>query len=158
MHNRIANVHRDPCEVCGARVGRGDALRRHMAAAHPEPARQAIDEEWDGPPRTGDPELDNLLRTYWPSIATRHRVRPVVDVANIRVWRGNLIGDIHHDGVWERLHCIWNAVPVQAKVNCSIGCVLRHVTTGELRYFHSSESNASLLDRPRMVTSIADLR
>ena len=49
-------------------------------------------------------------------------------------------------------------MPVQAKVNCSIGCVLRNVTTGELRYFHSSENNASLLERPRLVTSVKDLR
>ena len=129
-----------------------------MAAAHPECAQRVIVEEWAGPPLTEEPELDNLLRKYWQSIATRHRVRPVVDILNIRVWRGDLIGDMHHHGVWERLHRAWNAVPVQAKVNCSIGCVLRHVTTGELRYFHSSENNASVLERPKMVTNMEDLR
>ena len=52
----------------------------------------------------------------------------------------------------------WRDVAVGAKVNCSVGCVLRHITTGELRYFHSSENNASLFERPKMVASIANLR
>ena len=157
-HNRIANAHRAPCEVCGARVGRGDAFKRHMAAAHPKAALSTVKDEWNAPPLTTDLELDNLLERYWQSIVTKHRLRPVVDIVNIRVWRGGLIGNVQHDDVWEKLLQAWNAVPVQAKVNCSVGCVLRNITTGELRYFHSSENNASLLERPRLVTSVEDLR
>ena len=133
VHNVIANTHRLPCEVCGARVGRGDAFKRHMAAAHPKVTPSTIKDVWDAPPLTNDPELDDLLRRYWQSIVTRHRLRPVVDIVNIRVWRGGLIGDVQHNDVWEKLLRAWNAVPVQAKVNCSVGCVLRNVTTGKLR-------------------------
>ena len=60
--------------------------------------------------------------------------------------------------MWAKLLLAWNAVPLQAKVNCSAGCVLRHLTTGEVCYFHSSENNASLLENPRLVASVEDLR
>ena len=74
------------------------------------------------------------------------------------MWRGGLLGDAQHNYVWAKLLLAWNAVPLQAKVNCSAGCVLRHIITGEVRYFHSSENNASLLERPRLVASVEDLR
>ena len=157
-HNRMVNAHREPCAVCGVRVGRGDAMLRHMAAAHPPFPRPLLYDEWEAPPPTDNPELDNLLQRYWPSITTRQRVRAVVDIVNIRVWKGELLGEVQHIDVWEKLVWAWHAVTVNAKVNCSVGCVLRHVTTGELRYFHSSENNASLFERPKLVANIANLR
>ena len=81
----MVNAHREPCAVCGVRVGRGDAMLRHMAAAHPPFPRPLLYDEWEAPPPTDNPELDNLLQRYWPSITTRQRVRAVVDIVNIRV-------------------------------------------------------------------------
>ena len=74
-----------------------------MAAVHPAPPRQPLVDEWDAPPPTDNPELDNLLQRYWQSIMTKHRVRPVVDIVNIRVWRGDLLGELQHADVWEKL-------------------------------------------------------
>ena len=52
-----------------------------------------------------------------------------MNIVNIRVWRGDLPGEVQHADVWERLVQAWEVVTVAAKVNCSIGCVLRHITT-----------------------------
>ena len=117
----MPNSHREPCAVCGARVGRGEAMRRHMAAVHPVAGGAPLVDEWGAPPPTDNPELNILLQRHWQSIATRHRVRPVVDIVNIRVWRGDLLGEVQHADVWERLVQAWEVVTVAAKVNCSIG-------------------------------------
>ena len=74
------------------------------------------------------------------------------------MWRGGLLGDAQHNYVWAKLLLAWNAVPLQAKVNCSAGCVLRDITTVEVCYFHSSENNASLLEHLRLMVSVEDLR
>jgi hypothetical protein len=123
-----------------------------------------IRDDADDPELTGDDAVDEVLREYWPSIMTRHRVRRLVDIVNIRLWRGGgddrLVRRLREarDHIWETLRNAWDNVTVRAKVNCSIGCLLVHRTTGELRYFHSSENNASVFDRPRLVSTIDNLR
>ena len=89
-----------------------------MAAVHPQPNDDALAmrDEWDAPPLVNDPPLDDLFRRCWQSIASRHRIRPVVDIVNVRVWRGDLLGDVQHNDVWERLLLAWRAIPLQAKV------------------------------------------
>ena len=145
-------------------IRRGEAaLRRHMAEVHPPDNRriQPIEDEFAAAPQLpGEDELNEVLNRYWNSIQTRHRIRPVVDIVNIRMWNGDGDGDgtVVQEEVWPRLEHAWQGITVRAKVNCSVGCVLQHRVSGEIRYFHSSENNASLFARPRMISTMEDLR
>ena len=47
---------------------------------------------------------------------------------------------------------------VRIKINASLGCVLEEKTSGELRYFHASSNNASILDHPRIILTERGLR
>jgi len=56
------------------------------------------------------------------------------------------------------LRAIWRETGCRVKANCSVGAVLQHKTSGEVRYFHSSFNNASLFPSPRLISSETDLQ
>ena len=93
------------CDECGDRFRHPASLRRHQRRLHNRPSvvrRRTRDErgarrlevapltrdEWDVPLRTGDDAWDEVIADNWGSIKTGHRTRPVVDIINIRTWRG----------------------------------------------------------------------
>ena len=44
------------------------------------------------------------------------------------------------------------------KINVSFGFILRNVETGELRYYHPSQSNARFVDVPHLIRNVEDLQ
>ena len=112
---------------------------------------------------TGDEALDDLCARYWRSMTTARRRGHVMEMVNIRLWDGRAIADQEADralagGVWAKLARMWRELTCRVKINCSIGCILEHKTTGELRYFHASSNNAALFDNSRLVSSERALR
>ena len=83
----------------------------------------------------------------------------MVDILNIRRWHA---GDSSYDGdspdvISQTLRGAFKDAAVPCRWNVSAGCILRHKTTGELRYFHSSSNNATAFARPRLVLTNAGL-
>ena len=83
----------------------------------------------------------------------------MVDILNIRRWHA---GDSSYDGdspdvISQTLRDAFKDAAVPCRWNVSAGCILRHKTTGELRYFHSSSNNATAFARPRLVLTNAGL-
>ena len=48
------------------------------------------------------------------------------------------------DYVTRLVFSTWQEMNTRVKINCSYGSILKHRTTGEVRYYHSSSNNASV--------------
>ena len=86
----------------------------------------------------------------------------MLDILNVRLWNGEEPDDVANErvdhSVWDMLRRCWEGLRNRIKINCSLGVVLKHRNSGELRYFHSSSNNATLYDVPRAVASQRQLR
>jgi hypothetical protein len=164
VHKR--EVHRKSfrCRSCGELFAGGRQLTAHTISAHPQEDSfrsegddvvndERFNDELDSPPHSSDDRLTQLLSTHWQAIRSRLRRRNVVDLLNCRLWNGDDTDGVQAHGAKEKLKALWRDIPCRVKINCSVGVVLKHKTTGELRYFHSSSNNASLFDFPRLLSS-----
>ena len=53
---------------------------------------------------------------------------------------------------------IWlNKITSQVKINASLGLILKHRISGELRYYHSSINNTQIFSSPIRINSVKDL-
>jgi len=104
-------------------------------------------------PETGDEAFDRLVQQNWRSIHSWYRRMRVMNILNIRSSADN-----NFDDAWIHLLDAWKDVNTRIKINCSLGLILEHRVTGELRYFHSSSNNASEFAAPRLISSEAQLR
>ena len=148
-----------PCEECDASFAHAPSLRRHVRAAHHGP--RGVDERPEPLPPdhlSDDDALADILRQNWHGVQSYTRRRPVFDIINRRLWDGTRTVSLADAGAWARLRLEWDTVRTSFKINASYGCVLEHKVTGELRYYHSSSNNATLLERARVVRRIEDLR
>ena len=105
-------------------------------------------------PGDGD-ELSAAMREvyqeHWSSIRTHHRTgQRVQDVYNFR------IRDLNLHSLTEELQQMFRSQTVRFRINVSFGFILRHVETGELRYYHSSHNQGRLLDIPPAITNQKD--
>lgn len=107
--------------------------------------------------RTGDATFDGVTRIDWTAIRTYHTRRTVVDLVNVWTWNERDIRAGRAADARTTLARAWHDIDVRAKFDCSTSCVLEHKTSGELRYFKSS-NNTSLLPAPWVVSSLDDLR
>ena len=92
---------------------------------------------------TDDDVLHELDR-YRRSIGTYQRCAVLVDLLNIQLYGngGQSLTELVLRFYRENIHC-------RTKVNCGFGYMLRHNTTGELRYFHSSPNNMYIFNSPQ---------
>ena len=51
----------------------------------------------------------------------------------------------------EMVHRIFREQTTAFKINVSFGFILRHMETGELRYYHSSQNNSRFFDVPHLI-------
>ncbi|KAF6022579.1 hypothetical protein EB796_019112 [Bugula neritina] len=165
------------CDVCGKSFNRKDNLVRH-AKLH----KKALKPGYRGVPSSSksvtnngnkssgdnprknvkttsnsdrdasqtDDELNDLLHKYHTSIASYYKKGRILDIYNQQIY--NCSADIK-----EQLLKNWKKVTTRIKINCSPGFVLKHKTTGEYRYFHSSDNNGRLFDKPILIKSEDDL-
>ena len=163
-HQRQAHTGRRTCPECGEVLQGEESLARHITREHR--GRQP-DDVVDGelaaippPPITGDAAVDRVVSDNWQAIVSRHRIRPVQDIINIRCWDGELQPyqpGVGGNNAWQTLRTAWRRVRYRCKVTVSVGSVLEHRTSGELRYYHASSNNARLFERVKLVSSEADV-
>lgn len=164
-HNERAR-RRFQCHYCGKSYASQSYLSRHACTPHtsstaPTRTRRVVRlAEFEDPTLdyvgTTEPTQDQVLRRNWQSIRRGLRSHTYVDILNCRLFRFD--GDQSPGSVWENLLACWNRFRTGAKINCSVGCLLRHVTNGSFRYFHSSSNNAALFPTAQTVVSENQLR
>ena len=92
-------------------------------------------EEACNAPSTGINPHKFCLKQNWSAIKTYFKCRNVQDIFNFRLV--NQKSDIKRV-----LTNIWiNKIQNQVKMNCSLGFILQHRITQEIRYYHSSINN-----------------
>jgi hypothetical protein len=79
----------------------------------------------------------------------------VVDIVNVRLWDPE--DNDYEIDVGEVVTNAWTKSQWKMKINASVGCLLVHKESGRYRYFHSSSNNACLFERPRLISSLAEL-
>ena len=95
-------------------------------------------EEASNAPSTGNNSLKFCLKQNWSAIKTYFKCRNVQDIFNFRLV--NQKSDIKRV-----LTNIWiNKIQNQVKMNCSLGFILQHKITQELRYYHSLINNTQI--------------
>jgi hypothetical protein len=108
------------------------------------------------PPQVGgllpEEEVDELYREHRSAIESYYRKRKVLDIFNMRI--NNDIREAEDPvlGAYAR------HITTRIKMNASLGFVLRHKTSGDFRYFHSSVNNHAVFGRPYIVGNEEDLR
>lgn len=95
-------------------------------------------------------DVEELYRRNSPAISTYHRPGKFLDILNFEV--GTSINDIRAPS----LKAYSDTVTTRVKANVSFGFILRHRTTDQLRYFHSSVNNSSLFDKPITVGRLSE--
>ena len=96
------------------------------------------DEDWP------DSELTQLVKRNWNSMKNFHRCHQVMDVLNVRLWDPEV--DSYEPDAVTLLERAYKSAGRQCKINASVGCILKHKTNGQLRYFHASPNEGSLLE------------
>jgi hypothetical protein len=93
-----------------------------------------------------------LYRQHWQSIRTEEAT-------------GNRVQDRYNFTLHEMtastftkmVRRIFREQTTAVKINVSIGFILRHMETGELRYYHSSQNNSRFVDVPHLIRTEEDL-
>ena len=110
------------------------------------------DQEENEPiPRTRDNPLQSILRQNWGAIKTYFKCRKVQDIFNFRLINQKLDMKRSMTNIW------LNKIQNQVKLNCSLGFILQHRVTQELRYYHSSINNTQIFASPVKINSVEDL-
>jgi hypothetical protein len=99
----------------------------------------------------GDPELADVYKQYWSAIQNyREYHGKILQIHN------RLLTSINTLDVEQDLWAVFDQQNNAFKINFSYGFVLRHVETGELRYYHARGNDTHLLDFPPLVRNERD--
>ena len=99
-----------------------------------------------------DPETRVLYLRHWNTIRTEEATsNRVQDRYNFT------LHEMTASTFTEMVHRIFREQTTAFKINVSFGFILRHMETGELRYYHSSQNNSRLLDVPHIIRTEEDL-
>ena len=161
VHNGEVGRRRHKCRRCGRDFPSRGRLVNHACRGQnrPQPRVLVRDRNYDdntaNAPHTDPPELNQLYNTNWPSIRSSRYNRRYQDILNCRLLR--LAGDTEPSPPAEALVRVWNDLDCTVKVNVSYGVLLRHSTSGRLRYYHASSNNATVFPVARTISNRADL-
>ena len=126
-----------------------------------------LDDEGEEPPTfdSDDAEINAVLTANWDSLKSHTRVTDVSTFINVR-WSENEVPDFE-----AALTPFFENSKNKVKVQASHGFVLKKTmeseeeddededgSTGNYRYFHSSDRNAGLYERPRVIGNSADFQ
>ena len=148
------NVHSDnstqnhTCNTCKRSYSSRTTLRRHVCRGlngnGPRTLIRvgAFEDETLQFPGDASHSLGRVLHRAWDSIRSGLRSQRFVDILNCRLYRTD--GDSTPETPWDALERVWDRLECGVKLNCSVGCILRHNTSGSFRYYHSSSNNATL--------------
>ena len=161
VHNGESESRRHKCRRCGRSLASRGRLVNHACGEQlrPQPRALVRDRDYDdstlNPPPTDPSELSEVYNTKWPSIRSSRYNRRYQDILNCRLLR--VAGDTDPTPPSEALIRVWNNLDCAVKVNVSYGVLLRHSTSGRLRYFHASSNNATVFPVARTISNRADL-
>ncbi|XP_038054118.1 uncharacterized protein LOC119726482 [Patiria miniata] len=126
------------CPECRKTFTRVDSLNRHFTKFHsrrressasPQPGDELFQEDPFLFTEDDDDEQSRVIRDNWDSIRTHQLTeQPVEDVFNIRIARSK-------KNYKNTVKSILSKLTNGERINISFGAVVRHVETGELRYF-----------------------
>ena len=149
------------CGLCKKSYTTATNLRRHVCRGSAGNANRTLirvaefeDETSHFPGETEQP-LGMILHRAWDSIKSGLRAHRFVNILNCRLYRCE--GDATPDSPWNALERVWEMNDCGMKLNCSIGCILRHNTEGTYRYYHSSSNNASLFSETKTIMRKVEL-
>ena len=98
-------------------------------------------------------EMRKVYRDNWDKIRTVYKTgRPIEDTYNFRLQRGHVNSEVR-DLVSE----VFEKQKSAFKISLSLGCILVHTVTGELRYFYSCRNNHCVLKSPKLIINQQDL-
>jgi hypothetical protein len=125
-------------------------MRRHKYTVHARRETEPASTD-NTPPDLGDPELHNVYKQCWSAIRNYREYHG--DILQIH---NRLLTSINTLDVEQDLWAIFDQQTKAFKINFSYGFVLRHVETGELRYYHARGNDFHLLDFPQLVRNEVD--
>jgi hypothetical protein len=152
------------CGVCGQYFNRLDNLARHRAQHERPEAKQTTDEEisstWSRTqPKAATyrvttnkypPRKEPSCSRYGGSTWRPRDPCPIFKTLEYHSDRGSdrynfTLHEMTASTFTEMVHQIFREQTTAFKINVSFGFSLRHMETGELRYYHSSQNNSRLL-------------
>ena len=96
--------------------------------------------------------VKEAIEKNWVSLKDYSHKSRVQSVYNLRLkTAGGGVGGGESEIDTAKLRAIFESQKSSFKINASVGVLLRHKTTGEIRYWHSSQNNARLFDYPFLV-------
>ncbi len=175
------------CDVCGKYFSRFQHLRRHLDSHAPRPAnnrgyhdsklkpgvkipnlsqsttrkRQFVNITYLTPAEPDIPEFLNnneqAIQTYKEhySAIRSFRMTGVQKIRHVYNYRLET-GDVHE--ISDDLIQIFKNMRYRFKVNCSFGCILENIETGEFRYWHSSQNNYLVFSKPQQIQNESEYR
>ena len=106
-------------------------------------------------PLTDPLELSEVYNTNWPSLRPCRNNWRYQDILNCRLLR--VAGDTDPTPPSDALVRVRTNLDCAVDIDVSYGVLLRHSTSGRLRYFHASSNNATVFPVARTVSSRTDL-
>lgn len=121
------------------------------------PSRQQIDIDPLTPSNStlpDDEDLHNIFIENWSAIRTRfYKTKRVQDVFNYR-----LSSISTQDLEQQLIDDVFSSQMYSFKIDIAYGFILREVTSGALRYFHSSQNNGGVLMEPQLVKDLTSFK
>ena len=181
QHQRQCQNKKFTCMECGQEFATVIQLQTHQLNAHPHQAKKpqrkqtqpssttlaaggvtvkrtrTEQQQQEDPLRPepamlplGEDELSTSIRQvyqeHWSAIRTHHRIgQRVQDVYNYR------IEDLNMHSLEDQLQQMFRSQTSRFKVNASFGFIMRHVESGELRYYHTSHNHGRVLEVPHLI-------
>lgn len=159
--NKSSSSQDFTCAQCKKSYTTSKNLGRHVCQGVPGNASRTLtrvgtfEDETARFPGDVDQPLGSVLHRAWDSIRSGLRTHRFVDILNCRLYRTD--NDSTPDSPWEALERVWDRIDCGIKLNCSVGCILRHKNEGVYRYFHSSSNNAAIFSEAQTILSKAEL-
>ena len=169
------------CPVCGQYFNRRESMLRHRALHERPEVRPMMLVKRPAPPEPGPSNSPTKRpRIHSPQSSSSPSVEPNIlpedpetRILYLRHWKtiqtqensGNRVHDRYnftfHDIIastfTEMVHRIFRQQTTAFKISVSFGFFLRHMETGELRYYHSSQNNSRFFDVPHLIRTEEDL-
>ena len=151
---------RRPCHTCGQTFASRQRLDTHVCSGRRVRQRHLVrdptyDDPVQDPPVVNPPELGAVYQQNWASIRSSLYRRQYQDILNCRLLRED--GDVAPEDPSTAVTRVWTSLDHVLKVNISFGVILRHTTSGRLRYYHASSNNATIFPTARTISDRQDL-
>ena len=135
--------HSSKCNI-SIQIGNGASTRDSVKVNVNKISGHEDEEESAKPVETGVVSMNEIVKSRWSSIKTYFKCRQLVDIFNFRLFK-------QKESLKQSLTQIrLNKIECQIKLQCSLGFVLQHKISHELRYFYSSSKTLHFFEHQNM--------